>query len=258
MPWTFSHLAAIIPIAKTKRLPFLGLAIGSFSPDTLYYLGQPALASEFHSLKGIFIYCFPVGLLLAVLFLLVRAQLVYLLPYKIREALNQTLTSSSSLMIKFLCMSCAIVIGALTHVVWDSFTHESGYMVNEYEPLRAVVFSAIGRDFKLFNLAQHISTVIGLLYIGLSYYKWINSEPKQLPKHLNFPEQYRKKVWLGIVFLSLIGSFGLTAMTFNPSHITNVKSAFLVQTIFNMTTLLLIITLLLAFVLYKRIPNHPK
>lgn len=52
----------------------------------------------------------------------------------------------------------SLALGLLTHVVWDSFTDSSGWVVQHLAALRADVVGSLTWD----RLLQHLSTVVGL------------------------------------------------------------------------------------------------
>src|SRR4051812_1473819 len=64
MPLTFpAHAAAVLPMLKQRRLraPTTAWVVGSCAPDLSYLLGSHGPAA--HSLRGLFTFCIPVGLL---------------------------------------------------------------------------------------------------------------------------------------------------------------------------------------------------
>jgi hypothetical protein len=64
----------------------------------------------------------------------------------------------------------ALLAGALTHVLWDSFTHASGHVVAVFPVLRARVLGGHGPP--VFKLLQHASTLIGFGLLALWGRRW--------------------------------------------------------------------------------------
>jgi hypothetical protein len=62
--------------------------------------------------------------------------------------------------------SIALVFGALTHIIWDSFTHRSGMAVANLPAFRAIVLGV-----PLYKVLQHGSTLLGLLLIARWYFR---------------------------------------------------------------------------------------
>ncbi|MEM7737240.1 MAG: DUF4184 family protein [Deinococcota bacterium] len=68
MPFTVSHVAAVIPLNK-KPLVLSALIVGSMSPDVLYFVpGVPSLPLA-HSLQGLVLFCLPVSFALLLIYL---------------------------------------------------------------------------------------------------------------------------------------------------------------------------------------------
>ncbi|CAL9565073.1 DUF4184 family protein [Streptomyces sp. enrichment culture] len=137
MPFTLSHAAAVLPALRADgraRGPLVPsvLVAGTFAPDLTYYAASAVPAAmEFGDVTHAFAGVFTVDVLLAWalvgLWLLVREPLVGLLPRsrqgrpaallrcgEPRAAVRPALVARWYL---------SAVLGALTHVVWDAFTH---------------------------------------------------------------------------------------------------------------------------------------
>ncbi|WP_405580879.1 DUF4184 family protein [Streptomyces sp. NBC_01092] len=137
MPFTLSHAAAVLPAVRTDgtgRGPLVPavLVAGSFAPDMTYYAGSvlPG-AMEFgdvtHSFAGVFTIDVVVAWALVGLWLLLREPLVALLPVR-RQARVATLLRCGAPRARVRPSLAArwygsAVLGALTHVMWDAFTH---------------------------------------------------------------------------------------------------------------------------------------
>jgi hypothetical protein len=137
LPFTLSHAAAVLPAVRTDgtgRGPLVpsALVAGSIAPDMTYYAASVLSgAMEFgdvtHSFPGVFTIDVLVAWALVGLWLLVREPLVALLP-RARQGRTATLTRCGAprarvrpAMLLWWYVSAAL--GALTHVVWDAFTH---------------------------------------------------------------------------------------------------------------------------------------
>ena len=137
MPFTLSHAAAVLPAVRTdgtgrgSLVPAV-LVAGSFSPDMTYYAasvlpGAMEFGDVTHSFAGVFTIDVVVAWALVGLWLLLREPLVALLPPR-RQARVATLLRCGaprarvqpSLVMRWYVSAA---LGALTHVVWDAFTH---------------------------------------------------------------------------------------------------------------------------------------
>ncbi|MFI9765474.1 DUF4184 family protein [Streptomyces sp. NPDC052415] len=137
MPFTLSHAAAVLPAVRTDgtgrgRLVPAVLVAGSFGPDLTYYAGGAVPgAMEFgdvtHSFAGVLTVDVAISWALVGLWLLVREPLVALLPPARQGRVAALLRCGAPRarvrgeLVAWWYVSA--VLGALTHVVWDAFTH---------------------------------------------------------------------------------------------------------------------------------------
>jgi hypothetical protein len=160
VPFTISHAAAVLPLSRT-RLPMAALMIGSMSPDFAYFLpAGPGLLS--HSVTGLFSFCWPVALCVWLLFVyLLETPTLALLPEGWQAAFPR---SDHALTPRNLALaSIAVILGAATHILWDSFTHANAPMVDQIPLLESSSIQLFGKQFPLFRFLQHLSTVLGLV-----------------------------------------------------------------------------------------------
>ena len=167
MPFTISHAAAVLPLhARGRtRLPLAALMIGSMSPDFPYFTPW-GLYLNAHNFPALFWFCWPVGLAVWILFVrVVETPTLALLPDEWRARFTPSdQRFTASLLMR---ASVAVILGAATHVIWDSFTH-AGTPVTKAAPfLRIVVFEIGSHRVPLFNLLQHLSTLFGLAVLSL-------------------------------------------------------------------------------------------
>ncbi|MFB7331668.1 DUF4184 family protein [Streptomyces adustus] len=137
MPFTLSHAAAVLPGLRTDgsgRGPLVPavLVAGSFAPDMTYYAASVVPgAMEFgditHSFPGVFTVDVLVAWALVGLWSLLREPLVALLP-RARQGRWAALLHCGAPRARVRARTAArwylsAALGALTHVVWDAFTH---------------------------------------------------------------------------------------------------------------------------------------
>lgn len=138
MPFTLSHAAAVLPaIRRTGRargpLVASALVLGSFAPDTFYFLdavvgGVMAYGTFTHSIPGVLTADAALTAALAACWLLLREPLIALLPRGWRGRVHAFVRGEHwredrQLPSLALWFYLSAVAGSLTHVVWDSFTH---------------------------------------------------------------------------------------------------------------------------------------
>ena len=165
MPFTVSHAAAVLPLhaLSKSRLPLSALMIGSMSPDFSYFVPQYAGVPT-HSIAGLFWFCWPAGLAAWLLFVCVlQRPTIALLPRAWQPSISPT---AAKITVSALALaSVSILMGAATHVLWDSFTHARTPVVDAIPQLRTMV--QVGpATIRLSNLLQHVSTIFGLAVLA--------------------------------------------------------------------------------------------
>ncbi|MEJ8546022.1 DUF4184 family protein [Brevibacillus borstelensis] len=169
MPFTFAHPAIVLPLRGVRRFSFLALVFGSMAPDFEYFLRLQPYSSVSHTWAGLFLFDLPMTFLLAVLFHgIVKRAVIAHLPAPFDRGLLHwaeapwALTSLRS----FLVFCYSAVLGSVTHIVWDSFTHDGAFMVSRL-PLLQQNAELAGLAIPVYKFFQHGSTLIGLLCIGI-------------------------------------------------------------------------------------------
>lgn len=142
------------------------LIIGSMAPDFAYFLPlQPSRAST-HDFLGLLWFCWPVGLAVWLLYLrFLERPTIALLP---KPWASRIIPSDSELSLKKLLLaSVAIILGAVTHDIWDAFTHANTPVVHAIPFLRAEVMKIHGMTLHVFGFLQLASSVVGLLIVAI-------------------------------------------------------------------------------------------
>jgi hypothetical protein len=177
MPFTFAHPAASIPLLRPLgRYGVLSaLVIGSLTPDLVYFLPFQIARAESHSLLGLFCFCLPAGLLCYLLFhLFLKGPFLGLLPPFAFRRLGFYAAKFKSLpTATWAVVMLNILCGAVTHLVWDAFTHADAPAVAAFPMLRWVLFSVGGYPVQLFKLLQHASSLIGVALVLWWSWRWL-------------------------------------------------------------------------------------
>jgi hypothetical protein len=205
VPFTVSHIAAVIPGHRwlSRAHLFSAAVIGSMVPDfgLLWPWGAPA-RWETHSLTGLFTFCVPVGLISYLLTqLLIRPALVEVLPDGPYARLRASQPSTSLIQgPSWIAVVGALLVGALTHLVWDNFTHENSHA------FRAIPMLGYGADFfghplAMYRWLQLVSSLVGLALVIAALVLWLHHAPKPpepVPRNLAAGE---RTSWI-ILYLS--------------------------------------------------------
>lgn len=208
MPLTLSHPAAAVPFVRF-RLVLSALVIGSMIPDFPYFIPFSPDGKLTHSITGVFIYCFPAGL--AALFLfhwLLKPPAFSLLPASHQERLYMALTSFSfGPPDRFLKICFSLLIGSLTHIAWDGFTHPDGWAVDIFPGLKLVLFQLGFYDVAVYKLLQHLSTLLGGLLLAYWYIVWYRkSTPASLPGDWQNTEKTKMQIILGMGGIAVLAA----------------------------------------------------
>lgn len=176
MPCTLSHPAGVLPFRRfcPDHLDFPALVIGSMTPDFGYYIHRFDVASFAHTVSGGFIVCLPSGILLLVMFYLVRKPVCFILPMPHREALLPLCSRIPPIGFRNLAkILLSLLLGAWSHILWDSFTHQTGWCVQRISWLREPLFTIGSTPFRGHYLLQQISTIAGAAILLVAYLAWI-------------------------------------------------------------------------------------
>jgi Domain of unknown function (DUF4184) len=134
MPFTLAHPAATLPLwyASRQRLNLLALMVGSVVPDLGYFLALEPTDTFRHTVLGAMTQDVGEGLLLFAIVRYGLAQpLLHLLPTVIAQRCLDVAIVSPLTVRHAITLSLSILLGALSHLVWDSFTHSTGWMVQQ-------------------------------------------------------------------------------------------------------------------------------
>jgi uncharacterized protein DUF4184 len=179
MPLTFAHPAAAVPLVRPlgRWGVFSALVIGSVVPDLFYLLPITQRRASSHTLAGLVWFCLPVGIALYALFhAALKRPLCSLLPASWQRRLESPGTASRA---RPSAVVVSIVIGALTHLAWDAFTHLDGAGVVAFPVLNQRIASFSGYNLYLHRLLQHVSTLVGVSLLATWIARWAHCPEPQ-------------------------------------------------------------------------------
>jgi len=206
MPFTFVHPAAILPLRsmfKKTHGATCALVIGSMSPDFAYFLPFIAGGTNSHSLLGVLYFCLPLSMFFYLLWQYLAAPIF--------SPNAKGFLSSKGWRVKLrhaATIALLLSVGALTHVVWDGFTHKSGWVAQRFPAWQSDFLTLADYPLTGYRLAQHISTLLGLLLLLLHGRKWLQHQAASPRKRALFTKT---------VGASLAG-FVLLLLIFLPDH----------------------------------------
>ncbi|WP_113699535.1 DUF4184 family protein [Nonomuraea lactucae] len=210
MPFTPSHIAAVLPLASSERARRLvdpwALTIGAMVPDLPIFL--PFLATllpdyaDWHSWRGVLtIDLAAVVVLLGLFHKVFRDPLISLLPPAF--AGRAAALAPSWQYVRLLPIVAGAVIGAGSHVLWDSFTHSTG-PAEWGDWLSYQVLGVI----RLFRLLQYLSSVVGLAIVGWWVWRRLSRmAASPVPAHLRLSPNVRLGVLAAASAGTVAGAF---------------------------------------------------
>lgn len=206
MPFTLAHAAAALPFRRT-RLIFSAVVVGCFSPDFEYFLRFAPEGRFGHTLPGLFAFDLPLGLLMLWLFhRYAKEPLWAWLPESFRQRVRlgpRTLQVEN--FARFALISLSILVGATTHILWDSFTHPALWLAHRWhflnEPV-AVALPIVGH-LRYARLFQHVSTAVGTIVLVV----WFLRQPRVADSAYPRAAGNSRVEEQSVLFLVLAGAF---------------------------------------------------
>jgi hypothetical protein len=171
MPFPLAHPAAVLPLRRycPRWLNFPALVVGSLAPDAGYLFGEHYGGPFSHRLIGSVGFCLPLGFMVVALFYWLRSPAVRLLPAPYQRALLPLCARPWGSLWSVLL---SLLIGAWSHQLWDSFTHNDGWAVLHLPLLRMELFKALGRTVRVCHVLWYGCSFAGLIWIFLAFERW--------------------------------------------------------------------------------------
>lgn len=225
MPFTFAHPAVVLPLNQWSKKYFslTGLVIGSLVPDFEYFMRMEVQSIYSHTIQGLFWFDVPLGILLAFLFHgLVRNSLFNNLPYFLQARFFsfQAFNWPAYWQKNWAIIVFSILLGAISHLLWDGFTHRTGYFVEHWPALQQSI-NILGKKIFIFKILQHASTLTGLIVVAYYVFKMSKTTHPQKPISLSYWTTLiiiastifllRQPLFIGDIIVTTIGAL-LTSM----------------------------------------------
>ena len=211
MPFTISHVAVALPFArKLSQWRMLSASvIGTMLPDFSYLLPWHLVRSETHSAAALLTFCLPVGLASYWIFQrIIRTPLLELLPdetyirWQMRPDLGRLRQWAFAL--------CGLLGGAVTHLIWDGFTHEGARGVRMFPALDDPMLDVGGHQLLGFKLMQQASSLLG--FVVVLWFLWRTLRPAITLHRTGAMQRLlgerERRAWIGVYALTTIG-FGI-------------------------------------------------
>lgn len=218
MPFTFSHPAIILPFKYFPRKWFsmTALIIGSLTPDFEYFIRMKVQSIYSHTLFGILWFDLPLTLLLAFIFHnIIRNDLVYNLPNTIQSRFYPFTNFNWNRYFKenWLIVIISALIGILSHLFWDAFTHEHGYFVYQISELKSTL-NVAKYKIPVWKILQHLSTLLGGIIIITAI--------SNIPQKTLYKFSSNRKYWISVFLITVLIAVLRFSFSFNIKAFGNI------------------------------------
>jgi hypothetical protein len=205
MPFTLAHPAAVLPFGRLLARWHLlsAVLIGSMVPDFGWFMPWRPARFETHSASALLTFCLPVGLAAYWLFQrVIRRPMLELLPsaaYMRWHASSESADYES--LRQWLLAACGVLGGAITHLIWDAFTHEGARGLRLFPWLEPSPVEINGHHLTGPNLLQDANSVIGMIIVvAIALYSLrpgpaANCPPRRL-------QRTERAIWIGVFALT--------------------------------------------------------
>jgi hypothetical protein len=165
MPFTISHTAVVLPFSRwLARWQLLSAAtIGAMVPDfRVFFPSMPRW--ETHSITALFTFCLPVGLITYWVFQrLIKSPILEVLPEGPYARWRPFAAEANIHSLRqWLLASGGLLAGAVTHLIWDGFTHDGGRGVRMFPVLDDSLIDIGSRHIPAMYVLQDLGSLIGL------------------------------------------------------------------------------------------------
>ena len=177
MPFPLAHPAAVLPLRRLcpRWLNFPALVAGSIVPDLSYLLSQWQVDELAHrGLEG-FLFSIPAGLLvLAGLSLGLRVARLAAPRWLGPGAMDfrPAVVPGRGRFRSILVVVLSLAVGSATHVMWDSFTHKTGWLASHAPLLTHPLLLLFGRALRPYHVLWYLSSVGGAAIIAYGWLRW--------------------------------------------------------------------------------------
>lgn len=174
MPFTPSHAVVALPFIRTPLVP-AAIAIGAMTPDLPLFLRGVGLRYSFTHTFGNVVWTALVAFVLFLVWRVVlRPAVGELSPLALARRLpaqwQESGVSAAASAVGVgatrrtypVLLALSLILGVLSHIVWDLFTHEGRWGVEVFPALGAMWGPLTG-----FKWLQHGSSAIGLVILGI-------------------------------------------------------------------------------------------
>lgn len=205
MPFTPSHALVALPFIRTPLVP-AAIAIGAMTPDLPLFVRGLGLPYSFtHTFANVVWTALVAFALFLVWRVVLRPAVGALSPLWLARRLPGDWTQSGleaagaavgvgkNRPLYPVLLAVSLIVGVLSHIVWDLFTHEGRWGVEVFPALDRMWGPLTG-----FKWLQHGSSAIGLIGIAIWAVLWLRRAEARPPFARSVPAGVRIAWWLSL------------------------------------------------------------
>jgi hypothetical protein len=222
MPFTISHAAVVLPFSRIlARWRLLSaVVIGAMVPDFGLFFPWRVYRFETHSAVALLTFCLPVGLAAYWVFqYLVKTPLVELLPAGAYARWRPFAPHADLRSLRqWMLAACGVLAGAVSHLVWDAFTHENARGIRMIPWLEEPIVELGSHRMAGVRLLQDGSSLIGLVIVlGFLCYGLRRGRERPVPdRPLRPAERWGWVLGYAVAAIALSGAWLLWAHMGEP------------------------------------------
>ncbi|MDL5353044.1 DUF4184 family protein [Microbacterium sp. zg-YB36] len=225
MPFTPSHAVVALPFIRTPLVP-AAIAIGAMTPDLpLFVRGTPLTYAATHSWPALLLTVLVAFVLLLAWRCLLRPAVRELSPRWLAARLpaEWDMPAGEAAMDTVgadrrhprgraypVLLVISLLLGVVTHIVWDAFTHEARWGVVLFPALDAAWGPLLG-----YKWLQYGSSVVGLVVIAVWAAVWLSRRDAATPVSRVFPAAVRIGWWASLPVI-LVAAWVRGLVAFGP------------------------------------------
>ncbi|CAH0241073.1 DUF4184 family protein [Microbacterium foliorum] len=232
MPFTPSHAVVALPFVRTPLVP-AAIAIGAMTPDLPLFLRGVGLRYSFtHTFENVLWTALVAFVLFLLWRVLLRPAVGELSPLPLARRLpaewQQTGITAARSAVGVgeprraypVLLAVSLILGVLSHIVWDLFTHEGRWGVEILPALGTMWGPLTG-----FKWLQHGSSAAGLLILGVWAWRRLRDASPRVISERAVPAGVRIAWWssLPVILLAaiIIGylAYGPFTAEFTAQHL---------------------------------------
>ncbi|AXL12600.1 DUF4184 family protein [Microbacterium foliorum] len=232
MPFTPSHAVVALPFVRTPLVP-AAIAIGAMTPDLPLFLRGVGLRYSFtHTFENVLWTALVAFVLFLLWRVLLRPAVGELSPLPLARRLpaewQQTGITAARSAVGVgeprraypVLLAVSLILGVLSHIVWDLFTHEGRWGVEILPALGTMWGPLTG-----FKWLQHGSSAAGLLILGVWAWRRLRDASPRVISERAVPAGVRLAWWssLPVILLAaiIIGylAYGPFTAEFTAQHL---------------------------------------